>query len=1042
MPRAGDQFPQQRGANDLHSPLRGLLDYTQPLNDTAVQAGQHITAQIGAAAAQGGTAASNTTITNILQQLGVGTVIGDTATAQLGAYLAQLLTPNSALNASNLWGLLPPGTLGPVPATNLTTAPVNPLWNPNFEGAVSLGQADGWSWDNVTYYPAPGPAPFYPVGSAKVTANGRTHALKSNPIPVTAGETVTFTVPVLATGLVATGDPIQLSVITYLNDTQVGTQTLEVLPAPTGATTGWVAPPTGSHGDTLVGSYVAPTDHSVNKILVRFVLDQSATAGVVRYGAVGVTISGDVISTINGDIAALNNDAAAAQTANANWWASITDAVVNHGTNWPVMFAQMSAATTTYAEITSGLTSSALATLGQLASTVLGYNPSTGLQNPATVANKLGQATLADDMQAILDFIANGLGHPGTGHTLADVESYFGIVPANTSSISTNQTWLNQISQIVNGQFVTPINTAVTQFKTWWAAITGTGAAGTITTAAIAGTLPPAQVGSALGGASIAADVSGNASNINAHLNNVVAQLLGIQVATQQTPAQAAQALGNIANTVVSLSAQLQAAQTTQSGVDQSGTSFGVGFQRYPDDTDFSGAPFKTTYTGAGSGHLRISSGKATWVGVSDGDRSALGLYITGFVLTPPATGAWTATFNGVTTSSIPNGSTAATVQAALQALSNMPANNVLVAGADGGPYTVALGIFGTLTASGTGTVAPIYGVTSTDFQQLQATISGLPNGGNARNYAILRANAAGTTYVYGVVFLNTSFQLCWELGCYVAGVLHVFASGVNAPLNFNFTFRAGVGTNPYHFQGVSGNTTVFDYVDAAHVSQLGSTLRGWGFRSDTANGGQATPAPAQYCGVADNAPVSTVGSGFRMCRTITANTTGTLLNLNLLNQFPANFFDTVTANTADLTFSTSGTGTPFGAGQPYVTIGIEGWYTVDMRVAIYQFTASVAMLTICPGVFRSTNGGTTFSAYEVGGSGGAAFNVVGAQSSTSCFGGAMRVYCKVGDILVPGYWMDYPAATASSISALSFTGDVNGILSHWSVVLENHTLA
>lgn len=46
MPRMGDMFPQQRGGNDVHSPLRGLLDFTSPLDDTVQQAGDQIRGKI------------------------------------------------------------------------------------------------------------------------------------------------------------------------------------------------------------------------------------------------------------------------------------------------------------------------------------------------------------------------------------------------------------------------------------------------------------------------------------------------------------------------------------------------------------------------------------------------------------------------------------------------------------------------------------------------------------------------------------------------------------------------------------------------------------------------------------------------------------------------------------------------------------------------------------------------------------------------------------------------------------------------------------
>lgn len=46
MPRAADLFPQLRGGGDVHSPLRGLLDWSSPLSMTAQAAGDQIRAKI------------------------------------------------------------------------------------------------------------------------------------------------------------------------------------------------------------------------------------------------------------------------------------------------------------------------------------------------------------------------------------------------------------------------------------------------------------------------------------------------------------------------------------------------------------------------------------------------------------------------------------------------------------------------------------------------------------------------------------------------------------------------------------------------------------------------------------------------------------------------------------------------------------------------------------------------------------------------------------------------------------------------------------
>lgn len=83
----------------------------------------------------------------------------------------------------------------------------------------------------------------------------------------------------------------------------------------------------------------------------------------------------------------------------------------------------------------------------------------------------------------------------------------------------------------------------------------------------------------------------------------------------------------------------------------------------------------------------------------------------------------FTLTFSGQTTAAIAAAAPAADVQAALEALSNIGAGNVTVAGADGGPYTVTFG----------GTLA------GTDVAQMTAT----PTGGTG-TVTVATATAGG----------------------------------------------------------------------------------------------------------------------------------------------------------------------------------------------------------------------------------------------------------------------------------------------------------
>jgi len=101
----------------------------------------------------------------------------------------------------------------------------------------------------------------------------------------------------------------------------------------------------------------------------------------------------------------------------------------------------------------------------------------------------------------------------------------------------------------------------------------------------------------------------------------------------------------------------------------------------------------------------------------------------------------FTLTFSGQTTTSLAAAATAATVQAALEALSNVGAGNVTVTGAAGGPYTVTFG----------GTLA------GTDVAQMTAT----PTGGTG-TVTVATTTAGGVEtagvgdFASGILFSST----------------------------------------------------------------------------------------------------------------------------------------------------------------------------------------------------------------------------------------------------------------------------------------------
>lgn len=1057
MPRAGDQNPGARGLNDIHSPLRGLLDYTEPVTHTAQKAGGFLQQGMNYAGQQAASASSTDLLTQLLTALGLPPP--DQTNASIAALLAPftqwlqtLLGPNSPLNVANLFGLLKIGS------TAITNGPTSLLLNGGFEGAISVQGGNVWTWDNTVYFLLPGQASDA-AGSSTVTAAGVTRQLGSNTIEVGTGTTqvpkgqeISYSVQVLATGLVGTGTPVQMGVITNLGTTILD----QALPAAT--PTGWTNPPTGSAAATLEGSYTVPDDGSVTWLRMVLMVTSTATAGTVRFGAAQADLIGGLLDQLQADIVAVPN----AFTAFLN---SAQTAITTYlsDSNFPELITALDTAWVTLWTTITDIEANAVVTVSQLLHSLTGINLTTKQYSQDQVnglTSALNTLLPTTTYQSLVDAIANALGHTGTGHSWTDIETYLGIIPpANVGNVlgganlgadvstvhttaSNNATYAARKAQndLILGDWLHttyPIgsitDTAATRVggkPTWWGAWNDNLALIGTMLGITAPTDPASDVGSA---------VNTNTTNVNTHLNNVVGSLLNTPVSAQQTTAQAAAAMGGVQKTVVALSSQLQQQQTQQAGADVYGQFYQVPFNSYPDTAGgvtgaaaFAQAPFHLAYSGAGTGYLEIANGTATWVGVSNGDRTVVGVYYESFLVTVVGTGGtFTLSWNGVASAAIAPGASASSVQTKLQAISGMPSGNVSVSGGDGGPYTVTVVTMGTLTAtsslSGTGagvTIVP-QGFTNTDYQQLHATIAGLPNSAGSKNSACLRMNAAGDTYVYGQVYLSTSLTLNWEVGCYVAGTKTVFASGTNAPLNFNFTLRAGVGGNPYRFQGVSGSQVVFDVIDSTHVSQLGSAYRYFGFRSDTANSGQSTPAPASYIGCSDNALPATLGSGFRMsCSSTTTHSISVATNTvppgttPSWSYFPSGFFDTIDNITPDMVPTTWN-------GYDAVEILTENWYLFELR-CMQNATSGAEIVSIYAGYLR--NG--AFESIANGAS--VAVNVFGTQWAPSSFGGNDPIYCKAGDIIVPIIYAD--SQSSGFLSGFSIFGEANNRLSYWSM--------
>jgi hypothetical protein len=306
---------------------------------------------------------------------------------------------------------------------------------------------------------------------------------------------------------------------------------------------------------------------------------------------------------------------------------------------------------------------------------------------------------------------------------------------------------------------------------------------------------------------------------------------------------------------------------------------------------------------------------------------------------------------------------------------------------------------------------------TNSDYQVFQATIAGLPQGA-AKTLAAVRMNAAKTSYVYAGISLS-GFSLNWELGCYVSGTKTVFATGTGAPLNFTFKLLAGVGGNPYRFVGLSGGTTVFDYTDGSHVSQVGASYRYFGFKSTTDNSGQYVPAPGSFVGCYDDSPGAVAGSGIEQYSTA-GSTSLAGFSIGTPYKFPSNFFDTTARCSSDLSYSGNA-----------VTIGKSGWYTATIRSTIAVVISSGNFYT-SPVVFKNT-GAYRAGAPAISG------NFVGAHVETGAIGGSVEFYASSGDVIEPGFLVEsYVGGIVSSANA---TGDAGGIRTYWTVALSNRSL-
>lgn len=192
--------------------------------------------------------------------------------ADIEAALNAFLTSFSALNADNLFNLLPIDLLSQIPVSLIGDGTHNLITDPIFSSPESFSGQSIWFHDETQGR--------VQAGSARVTADGTSKELLSNLIIVSKEQELLFGGWVKWTGLAGTGTPIQLAVTGYLPDGAT-TQIVIASQAATPAVSDW---------RRLSGSYTVPQD--VTSIRLRLIMGATATAGTVWWDDLSAVKSG------------------------------------------------------------------------------------------------------------------------------------------------------------------------------------------------------------------------------------------------------------------------------------------------------------------------------------------------------------------------------------------------------------------------------------------------------------------------------------------------------------------------------------------------------------------------------------------------------------------------------------------------------------------------------------------------------------------------------------------------------------------------------
>lgn len=506
---------------------------------------------------------------------------GATSLTELETWLTDewnsFLTPNSALDWNNLLSQIPnwlmPTTIS---LGMLTNAPVNVLADGGF--TINPDSPTGkWTLDPTVYRSA--------NTSMHIAADGNNNLIRSNLITVTPGQTITVSINVATKALNGAGsDLYELSILplAYDDNTNISTpgtaQVVSTEGVPGGSLVAWAAAPAGADGGiTMSGTWTVVGD-TINRVAMQLEVTEHAASGDLWWDDAVMNLSATTIP--QGWVADLVNDgetwtnninavfgAFATATTPAAFNAAvagllklfgITDTAVLQAPSAPTIqsiwtaitgsniipsglvaaqsdlntlsalnTAQQNAGATMFTAIWAALTSGTL-TLAQKVTAVDNALLAYQATNAGIVTSQ--RVTLTQLIQDVLGFNPTTLQLAPASVT--GLPTALTAVSTNTTNIGTANTWLTQIGEIFDAQVVTPINTYVQSVKDWWNAVTGDGAGGTISPAALNAPVPAAAVGGTQGITTMDATVQSTWDSIATS----IAHYLGLDAATSDNP--------------------------------------------------------------------------------------------------------------------------------------------------------------------------------------------------------------------------------------------------------------------------------------------------------------------------------------------------------------------------------------------------------------------------------------------------------------------------------------------------------------------------